>query len=150
MADKQLPDEFREFLKYLNQRRVRYLLIGGWAVGIHANPRLTADMDLLIGKDDRNIDGIISALADFGIKGAQPEFFKKEDNTFRIGLPPLRIEILNKASGINFEACYKRKKVVKLDGLPVKVISKADLIKNKGAAKRPKDLADLVELKRIK
>jgi predicted nucleotidyltransferase len=150
MADKQLPDDFKEFLKCLNSRRVRYLLIGGWAVGIHGNPRLTADMDLLIGVDDKNIDGIIAALADFGIKGAQPEFFKKKDNTFRIGVAPLRIEILNKASGISFETCYARKKVVKLDGMQVKVISKSDLIKNKSAAKRPKDLADVAELKRIK
>ena len=150
MADKQLPDDFKEFLKCLNTRKVRYLLIGGWAVGIHANPRLTADMDLLIGVDDKNLDGIIAALVDFGIKGAQPEFFKKKDNTFRIGVAPLRIEILNKASGISFESCYNRKKVVRLDGMQVKVISKSDLIKNKAAAKRPKDLADLAELKRIK
>ena len=150
MADKQLPDEFREFLRYLNSHKVRYLLIGGWAVGIHANPRLTADMDLLIGVDDKNIDGVISALADFGIKGAEPSFFKKVDNTFKIGRPPLRIEILNKALGISFESCYKRKKVVKLDGLSVKFISKADLMKSKAAANRPKDLADLTELKRIK
>ena len=107
-------------------------------------------MDLLIGVDDKNIYGIIAALSDFGIKGAQPDFFKKKDNTFRIGQPPLRIEILNKASGIDFESCYKRKKVVKLEGLLVKVISKGDLMKNKSAAKRPKDLADIVELKRIK
>ena len=131
-------------------RTVRYLLIGGWAVGIHANPRLTADMHLLIGVDDQNIDGIISALEDFGIKGAKPSFFKKADNTFKIGHPPLRIDILNRASGISFEPCYKRKKVVKLDGLAVKVISKADLMKSKIAANRPKDLADQVELKRIK
>ncbi len=69
MADKQLPDEFREFLRYLNSHKVRYLLIGGWAVGLHANPRLTADMDLLVGVDEKNIDGIIAALSDFGIKG---------------------------------------------------------------------------------
>lgn len=150
MADKHLPDEFREFLKFLNSHKVRYLLIGGWAVGIHANPRLTADIDFLIGVDDKNIEGIIAALADFGIKGVQKEFFKKKDNTFKIGRPPLKIEILNKALGIDFEKCYKRKKVVKLDGLNVKVISKPDLIKSKVAANRPKDLADLAELKRIK
>lgn len=72
------------------------------------------------------------------------------DNTFKIGRPPLRIKILNKALGISFESCYKRKKVVKLDGLSVKVISKPDLMKSKVAANRPKDLADLVELRRIK
>jgi predicted nucleotidyltransferase len=107
-------------------------------------------MDLLIGIDDKNIAGIMAALADIGIKEAQPEIFRTKDNTFRIGVAPLRIEILNKASGINFETCYKRKKMVKLDGMQVKVISKSDLIKNKAAAKRPKDLADVAELKRIK
>lgn len=57
MADKQLPDEFREFLRCLNSHKVRYLLIGGWAVGIHTNPRLTADMDLLIGVDEKTSMG---------------------------------------------------------------------------------------------
>jgi hypothetical protein len=107
-------------------------------------------MDLLIGIDDKNIKGMIAALADFGIKGAQPDFFKKKDNTFRIGVPPLRIEILNKASGIDFESCYGRRKIVKLDGMRAKIISKSDLMKNKAAANRPKDLGDLAELKRIK
>jgi predicted nucleotidyltransferase len=150
MAERQLPEDFKEFLKYLNSHRVKYLLIGGWAVGIHSNPRLTADIDFLIGVEEKNIGKIISALSDFGIKGVEKEFFKKEDNTFKIGRPPLRIDILNKALGIDFEKCYKRKKIIKLDGVGVKVISKSDLIKSKLAANRPKDLADVAELKRIK
>ncbi len=149
MAERQLPEDFKEFLKCLNSRRVRYLLIGGWAVGIHSNPRLTADIDFLIAVDDKNIGNMISALTDFGIKGVQGDFFKKKDNTFKIGRPPLRIDILNKALGIDFEKCYGRKKVVKFDGVAVKVISKPDLIKSKLAAHRPKDLADVAELKRM-
>lgn len=150
MAERQLPDEFKEFLKYLNSHRVEYLLIGGWAVGIHSNPRLTLDIDFLIGVADRNIEKIISALNDFGIKGVEKEFFKKKDNTFKIGRPPLRIDILNKALGIDFEKCYTRRKIIKLDGISVKVISKPDLIKSKLAANRPKDLADVAELNRMK
>jgi predicted nucleotidyltransferase len=150
MAGRQLPEDFKEFLKYLNSNKVKYLLIGGWAVGVHANPRLTADMDFLIGVDEKNIENMISALEDFGIKGAKKEFFTKEDNAFKIGRPPLRIDILNKALGIDFEKCYARKKVIKLDGIGVKVISKADLIKSKLAANRAKDLADVVELRRVK
>ena len=150
MAERQLPAEFKEFIKYLNKNRVRYLLIGGWAVGIHSNPRLTIDIDFLIGVDDKNIEKIVSALADFGIKGVAAAFFKIEDNTFRIGRSPLKIDILNKALGIDFEKCYHRKKIVRLDGINVKIISKSDLIKSKLAANRKKDLADVVELKRIK
>ncbi len=150
MAKRQLPEDFKEFLKYLNSNRVKYLLIGGWAVGIHSNPRLTADIDFLIGVEEKNIDKMISALSDFGIQGVEKAFFKKEDNTFKIGRPPLRIDILNKALGIDFEKCYSRKKIIKLDGIGVKVISKADLIRSKLAANRPKDLADVAELKRIK
>lgn len=150
MAERQLPDEFKEFLKYLNSHRVEYLLIGGWAVGIHSNPRLTLDIDFLIGVEDRNIQKIILALSDFGIRGVEQEFFKKKDNTFKIGRPPLRIDILNKALGIDFKKCYARKKIIKLDGISVKVISKPDLIKSKLAANRPKDLADVAELNRMK
>ena len=150
MAERQLPDEFKEFIKYLNKNRVRYLLIGGWAVGIHSNPRLTMDIDFLVGVDEKNIECITQALNDFGIKGVPGQFFRIEDNTFRIGRAPLRIDILNKALGIEFESCYRRKKVLKIDGVSVKLISKIDLIKSKLAANRKKDLADVVELKRIK
>jgi predicted nucleotidyltransferase len=150
MAERQLPDEFREFIGFLNKNKVRYLLIGGWAVGIHSNPRLTLDIDFLIGVNEKNIERIIQALHDFGIKGVPGRFFRIEDNTFRIGRAPLRIDILNKALGIDFESCYKRKKVLKMDGVSVKLISKNDLIKSKLAANREKDLADVVELKRIK
>ena len=150
MAQRQLPEEFREFLKFLNSNKVKYLLIGGWAVGIHSNPRLTLDIDFLIGVEEENIERVIAALGDFGIKGVNKNFFKIEDNSFKIGRPPLRIDILNKALGIEFEKCYQRKKIVKLDGVSVKLISKPDLIKSKLAAKRPKDLADVAELKRVK
>ena len=150
MAEKQLPEEFKDFIKYLNINRVRYLLIGGWAVGIHSNPRLTIDIDFLVGVDEKNIDRVVKALDDFGIKGVPGDFFKIKDNTFRIGRSPLKIDILNKALGIEFEKCYPRKIIVKLDGINVKLISKQDLIKSKLAAKRKKDLADVVELKRIK
>ena len=150
MAERQLPAEFKEFIKHLNKNRVRYLLIGGWAVGLHSNPRLTIDIDFLIGVDDENIEKMIDALKDFGIKGVPSSFFKIEDNTFRIGRSPLRIDVLNKALGIEFESCYRRKKVIKLDGINVNMISKQDLIKSKLAAGREKDLADIAQLKRIK
>ena len=150
MAEKQLPAEFKEFIKFLNKNRVRYLLIGGWAVGIHSNPRLTIDIDFFIGVDDKNIEKLVAALDDFGIKGVPGSFFKIEDNTFRIGRSPLKIDILNKALGIDFEKCFLRKKIVKLDGVNVNLISKQDLIKSKIAANREKDIADVVQLKRIK
>lgn len=82
-----------------------------------------------MGVDDKNIEKLVAALADFGIKGVPGSFFKIEDNTFRIGRSPLKIDILNKAIGIDFENCFRRKKIMKLDGVKVNLISKPDLTK---------------------
>ncbi len=149
MAQRQLPDEFKEFLNFLNQNKVKYLLIGGWAVGIYGNPRVTKDIDFLISTDEKNLDRMLAALEQFGLKGAPRKFFEVEGNTFRIGRPPLKIEILTKALGVEFEECYRRKKIVVFDGVRVKVISKKDLITSKLAANRNQDLADVEELRRL-
>lgn len=150
MAEERLPDEFKEFLSFLNLNKVKYLLIGGWAVGIYGNPRITKDIDFLIGTDQKNLDRIIATLEQFGLKGAPKEFFRVEGNTFRMGRSPLKIEILTKALGVEFEECYKRKKVIIIDGVRVKVISKDDLIISKLAANRFQDLADVEQLRRLK
>lgn len=150
MARGQLPDEFKEFLSFLNQNKVRYLLIGGWAVGVYGNPRITKDIDFLVGTDEKNLDRIIASLEQFGLKGAPKEFFRIKDNTFRMGRPPMKIEILTKALGIEFNECYQRKKIVDFDGVKVKVISKSDLIKSKLAASRFQDLADVEQLRRLR
>ncbi len=149
MALKQLPDGFREFLSSLNENGVRYLLLGGWAVGIYGYPRATGDMDIFIAVDDTNLDHLLKALYQFGAPSISKDHFKEEGNVFRMGRSPVKIEILSSASGIQFENCYERRRVVTVDTLDISLISREDLIINKKKAARPQDLADVERLSQM-
>jgi len=149
MARKQLPDDFRDFIVSLNKNKVKYLLLGGWAVGIHGAPRFTADLDVFIAIDEKNIHKLQIALNQFGAPTVPSEHFKDIGRVFRMGRSPIRIEILNQASGISFASCYKRRQVIDVDGIPVTIISRDDLMKNKAASGREKDIADLRNLQNI-
>ena len=143
MATKQLPEDFKDFIKFLNDHRVRYLLVGGWAVGIYGNPRATKDIDFLIATDDENIENLLEALKEFGTPKVEKGVFQIKGNVFRIGRSPIQIDIINDASGISFEDCYKRRNPIEVDDLIISVISKEDLVENKRAAGRHRDLADI-------
>ncbi len=142
MGLKQLPDDFRDFIQLLNLNNVRYLLIGGWAVGIYGFPRATKDIDFLISVDDDNLKNILKSLADFGAPTIEPEIIKHKGKVLRIGRSPIQIDILNEASGIHFSECYERKMVITIEGIDIFVISKSDLIINKRASGRTRDQAD--------
>jgi hypothetical protein len=141
-----LPVDFAEFIRLLNSKRVKYLILGGWAVNLYANPRATGDIDFLISVEEKNIDKVLDALTDFGMKNVPRKYFQEQGNVVRMGFPPTKIEILTSASGIEFESCYKRRKTVKVNDIRMHFISKTDLMKNKRAAGRLKDLADLEAL----
>lgn len=143
MAMKQLPEDFKDFIKFLNEHKVRYLLVGGWAVGIYGNPRATKDIDFLIAIDDDNINNLLKVLKKFGTPTVEKSVFQVKGNVFRMGRSPIQIDILNEASGIIFKDCYKRKNIIKTDEIDICVISKEDLIKNKRASGRHRDLADI-------
>jgi predicted nucleotidyltransferase len=149
MARKRLPDDFKEFLNSLNKNNVEYLLLGGWAVGIYSQPRATGDMDVLIAIDDANVDRLHKALCEFGAPTVDKSHFKEIGRIFRMGRPPMRIEIINQASGIDIKDCYARRKIVNVDGIAISMISREDLIKNKKAAGREKDLADVENLEEM-
>jgi hypothetical protein len=143
MAPKQLPDDFREFIRCLNKHEVRYLLVGGWAVGIYGNPRATKDIDFLIAVDDENIEQLQSALREFGAPTVENRVFQEPGNVYRIGSSPVQIDIINQASGIDFEDCFSRRRLLSSEDLEISTISKADLIRNKRASGRHRDLADV-------
>ena len=144
----QLPDDFRDFLKLCNQKRVKYLLVGGYAVGHYGYPRATADMDVWIERSAENAAKAVSVLIAFGfdVPELSADLFLEEGKIVRMGFPPIRLEILNKISGVTFPDCYRSRKRVKIDGVKVDVIGLADLRKNKAAAGRLKDLDDLEHL----
>jgi hypothetical protein len=121
------------------------LLIGGYAVGFHGAPRFTADIDIWVGLNLDNAVKLGRALAQFGFHS--PEItsgkFLKPNGVFRIGRPPLQIDILAEISGCDFADCYSRRELLQREGLEISVISLDDLRLNKRAAGRGKDLGDL-------
>jgi hypothetical protein len=148
MAIPTLPKDFREFLKSLDSNRVEYLLIGGYAVGIHGHIRATNDLDIWVAMNLGNAERLRCALRAFGFAGPEltAEMFLTPRNVVRMGVPPIRIEILTTISGVEFESCYAERGMVQLEDLTVPVISLARLRENKAASGRAKDLADLESL----
>jgi len=148
MATVNLPADFREFLKLLNAHRVKYLLIGGYAVAYHGYPRATADMDIWIEVDPANAKKIVAALTNFGfdLPDLSTELFLETEKIVRMGIPPVRIAIMTSISGVEFQECYDARMIVELDGIRVSVISLPFLKANKKASGRYKDLNDLENL----
>jgi hypothetical protein len=146
MDQRQLPEDFKDFINLLNSNDVCYLLVGGWAVGIYGYPRATKDIDFLIANDEKNLNKLQNALREFGTPEIDMVYFKEKGNVFRMGRSPLQIDIINDATGIDIAECYVRRNVITVEGIDISLISKNDLIKNKKASGRNRDLADLDNL----
>ena len=150
MEKRQLPEDFKDFVQFLNSNDVEYLLIGGWAVSIYGNPRLTKDIDFLISSKNENIDKLKKTLEEFGVPPFDIEEFKKNKDSFiRMGVSPIQIDVLQEASGIIMEECYKRKNILNIDGLKINIISIKDLIINKRATGRDQDITDANKLEKL-
>lgn len=145
-----LADDFREFLKLCTRKRVRYLLIGGYAVNYYGHARSTADMDVWVEPTPENAKRLVAVLAAFGFgKYASDEVFLQPGVILRMGRPPLRLEILNEISGVSFPECYAARNRSRIDGIRVDLICLAHLRKNKVASGRLKDLDDLEHLPEV-
>ena len=148
MAIPSLPKDFKEFLKLLNSQHVKYLLIGGYAVGYYGYPRATADMDVWIAMLSDNAERIVKVLKEFGFDSPKLNsgLFLEKGKIIRMGLPPFRIEVLTTISGVDFDECYQEREQAVIDGVQVNLISLKHLKLNKKAAGRHKDLDDLEHL----
>jgi hypothetical protein len=135
-------------LKLLNSHNVRYLLVGGYAVGFHGYPRATGDMDIWIEISESNAEKVSSAFREFGMPDETvPEhIFLEQNKVIRMGVPPVRLEVITSVSGVVFEECYANRVTAEIEDITLHVISLADLKKNKQAAGRHKDLNDLEHL----
>ena len=109
--------DFKELLSAFNAEQVRYLIVGGYAVSFHAQPRATKDLDILIGTDAENGKAVYTALAKFGapIEGLSANDFSEPDNFFRMGTPPVMVDIMPKISGVEFDAAWQRRVDVQID-----------------------------------
>ena len=143
-----LPPVFKEFFQWFHHHNVEYLLVGGYAVGYHGYPRATMDIDVWIASTPENARRVVAALEDFGFGGQKlsETKFREADRIIRMGLPPMRIEIMTSIDGVEFDDAYSERVEDELDGVAVKLIGLQHLKCNKRAAARAKDLADLEEL----
>ena len=143
------PD-FRELLSLLEKHKVRYLVVGGYAVMKYTEPRFTKDLDLWISTDEENSKAVYAALKEFGapLKGLAPPDFTQEGYFYQMGNPPFRLDVMMSIPGVTFETAWANRERVQLEGLVIPFISKADLIKAKEAGSRPQDLIDAKELRK--
>jgi predicted nucleotidyltransferase len=151
MAQKMYPD-FLELLRVLEKHKVAYALIGGYAVGIHAEPRATKDLDLVVAPTPKNAKALLKALKEFGapIDNLSEQDLVKPGLLYVFGVPPLRVDILNSLKGVDVMQIVKKAKRVKLGDTTLKVIDIDDLIHVKTLAGRPQDKVDVKALKKVK
>lgn len=147
-----LPQDFADLLVEFNEADVDFVLVGGWAVVLYGHVRGTDDMDILVRATEENSHKVVAALEAFGAPlqthGVGPEHFAREGDAYRFGIAPLKIEVLTKISGVSYDEAAREAPTFELGGRAIRYIGKAALIRNKKAAGRRKDLADVEELER--
>jgi hypothetical protein len=147
--------DFEELLAALNDEKVKYLVVGGYAVSLHAQPRATKDLDILIKPHKANGAALFRALARFGapIEGLKPDDFIERGSFFRMGTPPFMVDILPEIAGVDFDRAWRRRVMATIDaktGLKAAFIAADDLIAAKLAAGRPQDLVDAEALRKAR
>lgn len=139
-----MDSNYLDMLKCLNKAGVDYIMVGGWAVNLHGYVRATIDLDIWILADQENARKVYSALGEFGapLAGVSPDDFAADGTIFQIGVAPCRIDVINKIDGVKYAEAAPRAIQKTIEGVPVRIISREDLIANKRASGRTKDLAD--------
>jgi hypothetical protein len=143
------PD-FRELLSILAKHKVRYLVVGGYAVMKYTEPRFTKDLDLWIATDPENAGAVFAALQEFGapLKDLTPADFTHPGYFYQMGSPPFRLDIMMSIPGVSFEPAWANREEAQVEGLIIPFISKADLIETKKASGRDQDRLDVKKLRR--
>ena len=143
-----LNQDFKEFIQYLNDNSVRYLVVGGYAVAIHGHPRYTKDIDIWIEMSSENAKNLLKALKEFGFGslGLKSQDFLTPDQIIQLGYPPNRIDLLTTIDGVDFADCFPTKLEIIVDDIKINFIDLNNLRKNKKASGRFQDLADLENL----
>ena len=143
-----LPRDFQDFLKLLNAGRIRYVIIGGYAVAFHGYVRYTGALDIFVEMSESNAVKLVAALREFGfnLPALKPALFLEKGQIIRLGYEPMRLEILTDIDGVSFEECFRHRRRSRVGGLSINFIDLTRLLKNKRASGRQKDLADVEAL----
>lgn len=143
-----LNRDFIDILSAFSKEKVDYIVVGGYAIAFHGYVRGTGDIDLWIRISNENADRVWKALQTFGapLLDLSKEDLKIPGMVFQMGLPPNRIDIINTVEGVQFDEAWPNRKFVEFQELNVPIIGKPELLLNKRAMNRPKDLADIIWL----
>lgn len=144
-----MNSDFKELLSALNERDVEYLIVGGYAVIFHTEPRFTKDLDIWVKPGRENASRLMAAFRQFGLPLVEIEEadFAVPGTQYMIGVPPVAIDFLTSIGEFNFEACWNRRVPDDIDGTPVAYLGRDDLVASKEITRRDQDLADLRKLK---
>ena len=145
-----LDQDYKEFIELLNAHRVRYMVVGGYAVAYHGYLRFTGDIDVWVEISPANAALLVEVMRDFGFGSMYREAdFLALGGIIQLGVAPIRIDILNEIDGVTFAESYAACEPSIWDGVSVNFISLADLRKNKASTGRRKDAADLRNLNKV-
>ena len=146
-----LNEDFRDVLLELADAEVEFVLVAAFAVAYHGVPRATGDIDVFVRPSPKNATRVFDALASFGAPlarvGVTPEDFETPGIDYQIGQPPRHIDVLTEISGVSFDEAWESRQRVNFEGRKVHFIGRDELLRNKEAAGRPKDLADVSRLR---
>ncbi|HOG09754.1 MAG TPA: nucleotidyl transferase AbiEii/AbiGii toxin family protein [Smithella sp.] len=147
-----LNEDYKDILHALSDENVRFLLVGAYALAAHGYPRATMDIDIWVMPSPENADAVLRALQRFGasLQNLTKEDLQKDGTIFQIGVAPRRIDIITAASGLQFEPAYQHSIQLNIEEMEVRIPSIDDLILNKKATGRTKDLADIEILESLK
>jgi hypothetical protein len=145
-----LNPDFRDILSTFNAERVEYLVVGAYALAAHGLPRATGDIDLFVRPSTANADRVWAALARFGapLDGITHDDLATPGTVFQIGIAPSRIDVINAIDGVTFDVAWSGRIDLRIEGIDLSVIGRAELLANKRASGRPQDLADVARLER--
>ncbi len=143
-----LNPDFSDLLRNLEDANVRYLVVGAYAYAFHVEPRYTKDLDVWVDPEPGNAKRVWEVLRIFGapVKNLKAQAFEDPNMIFQIGVENNRIDIITAISGVSFESAWPNRVKTKFGSVPLKIIGKADLIRNKKAAGRPQDSLDVAKL----
>lgn len=145
-----ISSDYKDLLKNLNAAGVRYLIVGGYAVMIHSEPRYTKDLDIWVDRSTQNAQALFDALARFGapLRDIQSADFCEPDVFYQLGVDPVRVDVMTSVPGLDFEDAWSRRIEVDFDGELGYVLGAEDLRIAKNASGRKRDRADRTRLSR--
>jgi len=146
-----LNPDFRDLFAALSKENARYLVVGGYAVGFHAEPRYTKDLDVWIESSPDNAVCVLGALAAFGAPTANLSAadLTREGLIYQIGVPPNRVDVLTSLSGVTFSEAWESRAEAHYGDQIVPMIGREHLIRNKRAVARPQDVLDVSHLEKL-